>query len=72
MSQALFDKCISFIDKFLKDSNLNKNQINEIILAVDSINIPILKERIRNYCNYNIDINLQLILKKYINMVLLL
>ena len=54
--QTLFDKCISFIDKVLKDSNLNKNQINEIILAGGSTNIPKLKETIRNYFSYDIDI----------------
>ena len=56
--EELFNKCVSFIDNILKDSYLNKNQINEIIFAGGSTNIPKLQEKIKYHLNIGINFSI--------------
>jgi molecular chaperone DnaK (HSP70) len=51
MWSPLFDKWIELISDTLKDSDLVKSQIDEIILVSGSTRIPIIKEIIKEYFN---------------------
>jgi L1 cell adhesion molecule like protein len=44
-----FEKCIEILDKVIKDSKLNKNEINEIVLVGGSTRIPKIQEMISEY-----------------------
>ena len=46
-----FEKCFISINKVLKLANLNKNEIDEIILVGGSSRIPKIQEMIKNYFN---------------------
>ena len=41
--------CLNPIEKVLNDTNMNKSQINEVIMTGGSIRIPKIKETIGNY-----------------------
>ena len=60
MCKDLFNKSISLIEKVLEDSNLTKDQIDEIILTGGSTRIPRIQQIIRAFfdgkeLNYSIN-----------------
>ena len=52
---GIVNKTITYIDEVLKDSNLKKSEINEIIMVGGSTRIPLVKEKIKKY--FNKDLN---------------
>ena len=44
-----FNKCIKIVERALNDSNLSKNEIDDIILTSGSSRIPKIQEMIKNY-----------------------
>ena len=51
MCQKYFYKCFEIIKKALKDANLKKEQIDDIVLVGGSSRIPKIQEMIQNYFN---------------------
>ena len=51
MCQDLFDKCIECIDKTLKDAEVEKDEISDIVLIGGSTRIPKIKEMLKVYFN---------------------
>ena len=51
MCQKYFDKCFEIIKQALKDANLTKEQIDDIVLVGGSSKIPKIQEMIQNYFN---------------------
>ena len=51
MCQDLFDKCIECIDKTLKDAEVEKDEISDIVLIGGSTKIPKIKEMLATYFN---------------------
>ena len=51
MNKHLFEKCIFLIEKALNNLNLNKNQIDKIILTGGTTNIPQIQKIIKDYFN---------------------
>ena len=51
MCQDLFDKCIECIDKTLKDAEVEKDEISDIVLIGGSTRIPKIKEMLAAYFN---------------------
>ena len=51
MCDPLFKKCIPFITNALKDANLTKDKIDEIVLVGGSTRIPKIQEMITEYFN---------------------
>ena len=51
MCAPLFKKCIPFITNALKDANLTKDKIDEIVLVGGSTRIPKIQEMIKEYFN---------------------
>ncbi len=52
LCNELFNKCIEKIDLVLKDSSVDKQDVDEIILVGGSSKIPKIKEMIKNYFNH--------------------
>jgi len=46
-----FKKCLIVVDKVLNDANINKNDINDIVLVGGSTRIPKIFELLKNYFN---------------------
>ena len=51
MCQDLFDRCIQCIDKTLKDADIEKDEISDIVLIGGSTKIPKIKEMLAEYFN---------------------
>jgi heat shock 70kDa protein 1/2/6/8 len=51
MNQDLFRKCLSPVEKVLKDAKLSKDAINEIVLVGGSTRIPKLQDMLSNFFN---------------------
>ena len=49
LCKPLFDKLLYHVEKVLKDANLNKSNINEVVLIGGSSKIPKVKDIISNY-----------------------
>ena len=47
--QDLFKQCIPYIKKAIKDANINKNDIDDIVLVGGSSNIPKIKEMVKKF-----------------------
>jgi len=52
--ENLFQKCINYIEEVIKNSKLNKNEIDNIILVGGSSKIPKIREIIKKYFNKEI------------------
>jgi len=46
-----FRNTIKTVENVLKDSNINKNSINEVVLIGGSTRIPIIQQLLRDYFN---------------------
>lgn len=51
LNNHLFQKCLAFIDRVLRDSKLSKEDIDEIVMVGGSTRIPKIQTLIRNYFN---------------------
>lgn len=49
LNNALFKKTISIVDRTLRDANLNKDSIHEVVLVGGSTRIPKIQELLSNY-----------------------
>lgn len=47
----LFQRCMAPVDKVLRDANISKSQVDEIVLVGGSTRVPKLQELLRNYFN---------------------
>ena len=50
LCKDLFNKCLKVLDKTIKESGINKNEINDLILVGGSSRIPKIQEMIEQYC----------------------
>ena len=50
LCKDLFNKCLKVLDKTIKESGINKNEINDLILVGGSSRIPKIQEMIEKYC----------------------
>ena len=50
LCKDLFNKCLKVLDNTIKESGINKNEINDLILVGGSSRIPKIQEMIEKYC----------------------
>ena len=50
LCKDLFNKCLKVLDNTIKESGINKNEINDLILVGGSSRIPKIQEMIEQYC----------------------
>ena len=57
LCNSIFEKCIKILDETIKESNISKDEIDDIVLVGGSTRIPKIQEMVSNYFNDKKKIN---------------